>query len=215
MRMSTAWRCISPTSIRCSRCKLPLHPSYRCRLRLTFLCRHNSAFQANPASVPLVPIMVGSTSESSEKHFGGLLASYIPDRSNLFVISSDFCHWGSRFSYTYYQPADNNAASLLNSRSRIPSEYPIHKSIAAVDMESMDAVETGSHHDFVEQLRKTGNTVCGRHPIGLFMAAMAKVEERGLGSEQGKFKFVRYDRSSLVKDVSDSSVSYCSAFAVL
>lgn len=33
---------------------------------------------------------------------GALLAPYLDDPSNLFVISSDFCHWGSRFSYTFY-----------------------------------------------------------------------------------------------------------------
>lgn len=83
----------------------------------------------------------------------------------------------------------------------------------------MDAVETGKHSAFLTQLEDTGNTVCGRHPIGVFMAA---VEAAGLmettGGEavgKGKFKFVRYERSSLVEDVSDSSVSYASAFALL
>jgi predicted class III extradiol MEMO1 family dioxygenase len=65
----------------------------------------------------------------------------------------------------------------------------------------------------LDQLRKTGNTVCGRHPIGLFMAAVEKAGE--LGEGKGIFKFLRYERSSLVEGVKDSSVSYCSAFAVL
>lgn len=58
-------------------------------------------------------------------------------------------------------------------------------------------------------LSETGNTVCGRHPIGVVMAAM---EELG---GQGKFRFVRYERSSECVKVEDSSVSYASAFAVL
>jgi len=58
-------------------------------------------------------------------------------------------------------------------------------------------------------LEETGNTVCGRHPIGIVMAAMET-----LGG-QGRFKFVHYDRSSECKKISDSSVSYCSALAVL
>jgi hypothetical protein len=38
----------------------------------------------------------------SEARYGALLAPYIADPFNLFIISSDFCHWGSRFSYTHY-----------------------------------------------------------------------------------------------------------------
>jgi hypothetical protein len=37
----------------------------------------------------------------SEAKYGQLLAPYLADPSNLFIISSDFCHWGSRFKYTY------------------------------------------------------------------------------------------------------------------
>ena len=173
----------------------------------------NPGFQNDATSVPLVPIMVGNTDASTEAHYGSLLAPYLSDPANIFVISSDFCHWGSRFRYTYYQPADNSPATQLRSSSRIPSAYPIHESIKAVDYESMDAVESGEHKRFLNQLKETGNTVCGRHPIGLFMAAVEKAE--GIGEDKGKFKFLRYERSSLCEDVKDSSVSYCSAVAVL
>lgn len=83
----------------------------------------------------------------------------------------------------------------------------------------MDAVETGRHAAFLEQIDKTGNTVCGRHPIGVFMAAVEKAREgggvSGEGEWDGRFRFLRYERSGLVESVRDSSVSYCSAFAVL
>ncbi|KAF1834204.1 UPF0103-domain-containing protein [Decorospora gaudefroyi] len=177
------------------------------------LSLNNSNFQNDTTSVPLVPILVGNTDADAETRYGSLLSPYLCDPANLFVISSDFCHWGSRFRYTYYQPPDNSPATQLKSNSRVQNEYPIHESIAAVDRESMDAVESGSHSQFLSQLRKTGNTVCGRHPIGLFMAAVEKAE--GLGEAKGTFKFLRYERSSLVDEVRDSSVSYCSAFAVL
>ena len=82
-----------------------------------------------------------------------------------------------------------------------------------MDHESIDAVETGKHTEFLEQVESTGNTVCGRHPIGVFMAAVEACKD--LGKEKGRFKFLRYERSGLVDSVEDSSVSYCSAFAVL
>ena len=36
----------------------------------------------------------------------------------------------------------------------------------------MDAIESGSHERFLDVLRNTENTVCGRHPIGLVMSAL-------------------------------------------
>lgn len=163
----------------------------------------------------LVPLLIGSTSAHTERRLGTLLAPYLSDPTNIFVISSDFCHWGSRFRYTYYAPTSGTPLMLRNNAG--VSDRPIHESIAAVDKESMDAVETGSHQAFLQQLEETKNTVCGRHPIGVFMTAVEANEEvrKKEGDEwKGRFRFVRYERSSLVEDVHDSSVSYCSAFAV-
>ncbi len=42
----------------------------------------------------VVPIVVGSLSFAAEKMFGEILAPYLADPNTLFVISSDFCHWG-------------------------------------------------------------------------------------------------------------------------
>jgi predicted class III extradiol MEMO1 family dioxygenase len=81
----------------------------------------------------------------------------------------------------------------------------------------MAAVETGRHQAFLDVLQATGNTVCGRHPIGVVMAALEALDEDGGGAAhgaKGRFKFVQYDRSSLVESVGESSVSYCSGYAV-
>lgn len=99
---------------------------------------------------------------------------------------------------------------------------PIHESIGALDRLAMSAVESGDHDAFLACLRRTGNTVCGRHPIGIVMAALERLrdgevagEEEEGGGRQGRFKFVRYERSSECTKVNDSSVSYASAFAIL
>lgn len=172
--------------------------------------------QGNPPL--LVPILVGSTNPTVEKSFGELLATYLADPNNIFIISSDFCHWGSRFSYTYYLPSStSNPANGSSLRSRDePEDPPINESIARIDKLAMQGVETGQHDAFLATLRDTGNTVCGRHPIGVMMAAIEVLKKQGeLSEDKGKFKFVRYERSSQVLDGSDSSVSYASAFAVL
>lgn len=64
-----------------------------------------------------MPILVGSISPDVEAIYGEILAPYLADSQNLFVISSDFCHWGKRFSYTHYDESCG----------------PIHKSIERLD----------------------------------------------------------------------------------
>ncbi|RMZ75966.1 hypothetical protein DV737_g5057, partial [Chaetothyriales sp. CBS 132003] len=187
---------------------------------------------------PLVPIMVGATSTATEVALGKLLAPYVADaESNAFVISSDFCHWGSRFQYTYYvadapSPAVDARVLPNNSNEQSQSSPDLHKrlspgtqlrktpgpgqpqiyeSIAHVDRACMCAIATGAHTEFVDVLRATGNTVCGRHPIGVFMAAVEEEEEE----KDGIFHFIRYERSSDCTSVRDSSVSYVSAYALL
>ncbi|WPG97478.1 Hypothetical protein R9X50_00025400 [Acrodontium crateriforme] len=163
---------------------------------------------------PLTPIMVGNTSAQTEVQLGQLLAPYLADPSTAFVISSDFAHWGLRFRYTYYQPKSGPAISLSAS-TKAPKSPAIHDSIRAVDFECMGACESGSHSAWLGCLAENGNTICGRHPIGIIMAAVGEVRKGDDNHEVGMFRFVRYERSSEVEEVSDSSVSYASAYAVI
>lgn len=50
-------------------------------------------FENHMDNVKIVPILVGSLSESTERQYGKLLAPYLNDPENLFIVSSDFCHW--------------------------------------------------------------------------------------------------------------------------
>ena len=50
----------------------------------------------------VVPVLVGDTSHDKELMYGKIFSEYLKDPENLFVVSSDFCHWGDRFRYTYY-----------------------------------------------------------------------------------------------------------------
>lgn len=171
-------------------------------------------------NLPIVPILVGNTTAASERAYGRLLAPHLSNKENAFVVSSDFAHWGARFRYTYYQPhpgpEGRSSGRNLGKDDRLGSEsLPICDSIGQVDLECMEVCETGNHDKWLEVLKDTGNTVCGRHPIGVFLAA---AEELGRGDKtkaanDGTFRFVRYERSSEVVSFKDSSVSYGSAFA--
>ncbi|KAH8127994.1 hypothetical protein FP744_10001075 [Trichoderma asperellum] len=164
----------------------------------------------------VVPIVVGSTSRADEKNTGRVLLSYLKDEENAFIISSDFCHWGSRFDYAVYTvDGDIDRLKSLHKYGPRPSGPPIYETIQLVDEAAMDAVKSGSHDAFVNNLRRTGNTVCGRHPIGIAMAALELYAEEIDDEKKSRFRVVKYNRSSEVVWPSDSSVSYVSAYAVL
>lgn len=194
-------------------------------MHLPYIYKVVSQTFKNESDFPkLIPILVGNTNEAREILYGKILAPYLADPTSAFVISSDFCHWGLRFQYTYYLPASPSSAAAsadggisLKRRDKSPTSPPIHESIARLDKLSMDAIETGKHSEFLDNLQDTGNTVCGRHPIGVVMAAIEELEKTQPEAVNGKgrFKFVRYERSSDVEDITDSSVSYASAYAVL
>jgi hypothetical protein len=143
----------------------------------------------------LVPILVGSLSPEGEAQYGSLLSKYMDDTSNLFVISSDFCHWGKRFSFTLY---DDTCG-------------PIHKSIELLDKTGMELIERKDIAGFTQYLQRYGNTICGRHPIGVLL----NILERCRDAASMRVKFVRYAQSSPCKCMNDSSVSYASAVVSL
>nr|GMD90104.1 protein MEMO1 [Ipomoea batatas] len=141
--------------------------------------------------VKVVPILVGALSAENEAMYGQLLAKYVDDPTNFFSVSSDFCHWGSRFRYTYYDKTHG----------------AIYKSIEALDKMGMDIIETGDPDAFKLYLLETDNTICGRHPISVFLHMSKNC------STKIKIRFVRYEQSSQCKNMRDSSVSYASAAA--
>ncbi|KAJ1697914.1 hypothetical protein LUZ63_006426 [Rhynchospora breviuscula] len=143
--------------------------------------------------VKVVPILVGALSSESEAMYGRLLAKYIDDPRNFFSVSSDFCHWGSRFSYTYYDKKHGQ----------------IHKSIEALDRMGMEIIETGDPDSFKQYLQEYENTICGRHPISVFLHMLKN------SSTKIKIGFLHYEQSSQCKTFRDSSVSYASAAAKL
>ncbi|KAJ0031855.1 hypothetical protein Pint_12450 [Pistacia integerrima] len=146
-------------------------------------------FEGHPVKV--VPILVGALNAENEAMYGRLLAKYVDDPSNFFSISSDFCHWGSRFNYMHYD-----------------KKYgAIHKSIEALDKMGMDIIETGDPDAFKQYLLEYDNTICGRHPISVFLHMLRHC------STKIKIKFLRYEQSSQCKSMRDSSVSYASAAA--
>ena len=144
----------------------------------------------------IVPIMVGDIKEPLAEQFAQLLAPYFNMENTVFLVSSDFCHWGKRFQYTPYQS----------------SAGPIYSFIEQLDKQGMTIIENQDLKRFEAYLKETDNTICGRNPIKLLLKVATCVTEL-LEKNPGQYqtKFLRYSQSSQATKNSDSSVSYASA----
>lgn len=185
-------------------------------MHLPYLYRRLEQTFGSPDNFPpIVPILVGNNDRGEEKTIGRALAPWMKDEENAFIISSDFCHWGSGFQYTpYSETLQLDNLRSLNPRRSGPDGPPIHETIKVLDKTAMDAVESGSHDAFYDNLKKTGNTVCGRHPIGVTMAGLEILRRDAGDQSKGQFHLLHYDRSALVERPSESSVSYVAMYAV-
>jgi len=139
----------------------------------------------------IVPILVGSLSLQRQQSYGKLLARYVADPQNLFVISSDFCHWGSRFHFSPYS---------------VSSPKPIHEQIAALDQRAMEAIATLDPPVFTDYLKDTQNTICGRNPICVMLQAAEHF--RQMNNHNHEMRFLKYSQSNKCRSANESSVSY-------
>jgi AmmeMemoRadiSam system protein B len=146
----------------------------------------------------VVPVLVGALKEGKEELYGRIFSRYLADPHNLFVVSSDFCHWGGRFHYTHYNKKNG----------------PIHSHIERLDHDGMERIESLDPKAFSAYLQETRNTICGRHPIAVLLNAVSELQssDRRLDC---KLKFVSYSQSNECKSQSDSSVSYASASLII
>ncbi|KAJ8045147.1 Protein MEMO1 [Holothuria leucospilota] len=147
----------------------------------------------------IIPVLVGALKADKEEKYGRLFSKYLADPSNLFVISSDFCHWGRRFNYQYYDRSFSK----------------IYESIENLDRQGMDLIEKLDPHGFHAYLGKYENTICGRHPIAVLLHAITALRNEAKNGIKLELKFLKYAQSNQVKSMQDSSVSYGSASLVI
>lgn len=153
------------------------------------------------SQITILPVMVGSLTTKSEETYGKILAPLL-SRDDIFtVISSDFCHWGSRFRYT---PTTASGYSK--------SGGEIHEFIEWLDRLGMDKISSQEPGAFARYIQEYSNTICGRHPIAVYLSALKYMTQDA--NQTYKIEFVKYAQSSKVKKTSDSSVSYASAVVI-
>lgn len=141
-------------------------------------------------AVEFIPIMIGRNDRNKIKDIANSLSQYYLDEENLFVISSDFCHWGMRFGFMYHEKE-----KFKN----------IYESIEYLDKKGIELIESQNCENFMDYLLEYKNTICGRMPISVFLSI---IELGNKSKLKTKFTLVKYAQSSQVTDKTDSSVSY-------
>lgn len=82
---------------------------------------------------------------------------------------------------------------------------------------------TEARKQFSSYLKETKNTICGRHPIGVLLGALASLEKKEVGGKEGggggwegmRLEWVRYEQSENVERKEGSSVSYASGVVIV
>jgi MEMO1 family protein len=173
--------------------------------------------------ITVLPIMCGSLSVQQEAGFGRILSKIIHRPEILTVVSTDFCHWGSRFSYR--PPCTTTTTTSSSSTCHNKQEdvvLPIHQLIEQLDRRGMSLIEAQEPGAFAAYLKETMNTICGRHAVAVWLRALeagtALTMNGGKNDKDDKkmlhtVRFIRYAQSSPVTAMHESSVSYAAGIA--
>lgn len=127
-------------------------------------------------SPKIVPILILSMDSNLLNKLQSCLLPYLLDPANHFVISSDFCHWGSRFAYTKYYSNDNLISLSLSTKLKL-DDLPIYKSIEKLDRKAMIIATNGDFDAWVDYINQTGNTICGQKPISLILKLLQELSK--------------------------------------
>lgn len=73
---------------------------------------------------------------------------------------------------------------------------------------------SAAHQRFADYLVKTKNTICGRHPIGVLLGALASLEMEKRWTN-ARLDWIKYAQSGQCEKYSDSSVSYASGRVIV
>jgi AmmeMemoRadiSam system protein B len=142
----------------------------------------------------LLPIVVGQNDYENNKKIGKVLFDLYEDPKTLFVISSDFCHWGRRFGFTYYDESFGD----------------IWKSTENLDRMALDIISKMNSKELAEYFKKYRNTICGRNPIIVVLSIIEDYKKK-FSEKKINFECAGYSQSDKVVSKSGSSVSYAAA----
>lgn len=132
----------------------------------------------------LLPILAGDFTEEEATLIADSIAKTVAAKKNpLFIISSDFTHYGPNFDYTPF----TGSGKVLN------------KKINELDSGAINLILRKDVKGFYDYIRRTGATICGRNSIAIALS---------LPFTGFKSHLIAYDTSGNITGDFSNSVSY-------
>jgi hypothetical protein len=137
--------------------------------------------------LPIIPVIAGEIGSQDAPEIANALAMAVKNRkAPLFIISSDFTHYGPRFGY---QPFKSSNKDILK------------KKLSELDLGAVDKIIKKDFKGYCDYIDKTGATICGRNPIKIALS---------LPVENYKAELISYDTSGNITGDYENTVSYVS-----
>jgi MEMO1 family protein len=134
--------------------------------------------------LPVLPILAGEMDDAGATRAAGSIAAAVSGMRPLFIISSDFTHYGPNFGYEPFKNTGSNSSKIkLKGLDDGAVEFIVKKDLAG----------------FSGYAEKTGITICGRNPIKIALA---------LPVDDFRAERVAYDTSGNITGSYANSVSY-------
>ena len=133
----------------------------------------------------IIPILIGgATDYKSQVKIAEILSRHT-DKSTLIIASSDFTHYGARYSYAPF--TENKEENIRN-----------------LDYGAIGHIEKKDSESFHNYIQRTGATICGSKPITILLEMIQE------GEPDLKGKLLHYDTSGRITGDYTNSVSYVS-----
>ncbi len=104
----------------------------------------------------LLPIVCGQLDRESMARAAAVLVDQLWQPETLWVISSDFTHYGAQFGY-------------------LPFNRDIPRNLEALDMQAVERIAGLDAEGFLDFRERTGATICGSVPIAILLYALRQV----------------------------------------
>ena len=133
----------------------------------------------------LIPAVCGQMSEEEEGSVAHTLAQFLWRPDTVWIVSSDFTHYGPSFGYT-------------------PFRDSVPKRLSELDHGAVEQIGHLDPAEFRRYIQDTGATICGSTPIAILLQALQEVDE------ELSCTLLKYTTSGELTGDYSHSVSYAS-----
>lgn len=126
----------------------PFSREHAVEMQLPFL-------QVVDPAIDVVPLLIGVADDSEILVELASALDELDDGETLFVVSSDFTHYGARFDYVPFPPRSDEAVAA---------------ELRRLDFGAVESILRGDPEAFQRYVETTGITICGRGPISCMLA---------------------------------------------